>query len=82
MNVQRLMIVRVKLKNKTEEYKYGWQGFFYAKIGNIFITSKLITYSVNALAIFCRCSADGAPAANIGNGNVKYKHRLKHFGKF
>ena len=30
----------------------------------------------------CRCSADGAPTANIGNGNGKYKHRLKHFGKF
>lgn len=40
MNMQRFMVVRVELKDKTEEYKYCWHSFFFAKIGNNFITSK------------------------------------------
>ena len=40
MNVQGLMVVRVEFKDKTEEYKYCWHGFFFAKIGNNLITSK------------------------------------------
>lgn len=40
MNVQGLVVVRVKLKDKTQEYKYSWNGFFFAKIGNDLITSK------------------------------------------
>ena len=40
MNVQRLVVIRIKLKNKTEEYKNSWHSFFFAKIGNNFITYK------------------------------------------
>lgn len=38
--MKRLMVVRVELEDKTEEYKYCWHSFFFAKIGNYFITHK------------------------------------------
>lgn len=40
MNVQWFVVVRVELENETEEYKYSWHGFFFAKIGNNSITRK------------------------------------------
>jgi hypothetical protein len=32
------MVIGVELEDKTEEYKYSWHRFFFAKIGNKFIT--------------------------------------------
>ena len=40
MDVQRLVVISVGLEDKTEEYKYCWHGFFFANIGNYFITCK------------------------------------------